>query len=236
MDITTDSTIYFQWHWFKINETIVNTWIVMIILTVVSYLITRKISYSKTRIPRFQHALEITVGYIRSQIREITEEDPMPFIPFLGTLFLYISISNFLGFIPYYRPPTGSLSTTAALAICVFLAVPYFGIRKLGIKKYFKQYFKPTPLIFPFKLIGEITRTFSLAVRLFGNIMSGTLVVLVLISVAPLFLPILLQVLGLLIGQIQAYIFAVLAAIYISSGMRMQIAKDSDKQGEENNG
>lgn len=232
MDITTDTIVYFQWHWITLNATIVNTWIVMALLTLSCGLITRKISLDPKNIPRFQHALEITVGYIRTQIREITEEDPAPFIPMLGTLFLYISLSNFLIFVPYYYPPTGSLSTTAALAFCVFLAVPFFGIRKLGVKKYFKQYLKPTFLIFPFKVIGEITRTFALAIRLFGNMMSGTLVVLVILSVVPLFIPVLLQLLGLLIGQIQAYIFSVLATIFIASGLRTQIKN----KGEQNNG
>jgi len=232
MDITTDTIVFFQWGWFKLNATILFTWIVMALLSLTSLLITRKITYSTNKIPRFQHALEIIVGYIRSQIREIIEDDPTPLIPFLGTLFLYISISNFLSFVPYYYPPTGSLSTTAALASCVFLAVPYFGIRNLGVKKYLKQYFKPTPLMFPFKVIGEFTRTLALALRLFGNMMSGTLVVLILLSVVPLFIPILMHILGLLIGQIQAYIFAVLAAIFIASGMRNQI----EKKGEENHG
>lgn len=233
MKITTDEIIYFQWHWFKLNATIVNTWIVMALLVFISLLVTKKISLSMKKIPRFQHALEIIVDTIRRQIREVTEEEALPFIPFLGTLFLLISVANFLSFVPYYKPPTGSLSTTAALAVCVFFAVPYYGIRRLGVKEYFKRYFKPTWIIFPFKIISEFTRTFSLAVRLFGNMMSGTLVILVLISVVPLFLPILMQVLGLLIGQIQAYIFAVLAAIYIASGMRTQIQQDKK---EENHG
>ena len=230
MDITPDSIIYFQWKWITINATLVNTWIVMSIITVVCWLITRHISYDPKKIPRFQHALEVIVGYTRDQLRAVIEDNPAPFIPFLGTLFLFISLSNFFSFIPFYYPPTGSLSTTAALASCVFLAVPFFGIRKLGIKKYLMQYFQPTFIIFPFKIIGEITRTLALAIRLFGNMMSGTLVVLILVSVSPLFLPILVQVLGLLIGQIQAYIFAILATIFIASGMRVQIQKKGEKQ------
>lgn len=225
MDITPDTIVYLQWKWITINATLVNTWIVMSIITLICWLITRNISYHPKEIPRFQHALEVIVGYIQDQLRVIIEEDPSPFIPFLGTLFLYISLSNFFSFIPFYYPPTGSLSTTAALASCVFLAVPFFGIRKLGIKKYLMQYFQPTFMIFPFKIIGEFTRTLALAIRLFGNMMSGTLVVLILVSVAPLLLPILVQVLGLLIGQIQAYIFAMLATIFIASGMRVQFKK-----------
>lgn len=232
MDITPDTIIYFRWNGFALNATVVNTWIVMFLLTLLSWIATRNISYDPKRIPRFQHALEVIVDYIRSQIREIMEGEPMPYIPFLGTLFLFISFSNFLAIVPFFYPPTGSFSTTAALALCVFFSVPYFGIRKLGVGRYFKQYFKPTPLIFPFKVIGEVTRTLALAIRLFGNIMSGTLVVLILLSVAPLFIPILMQALGLLIGQIQAYIFAVLATIFIASGLRIQIKK----QGEQSHG
>lgn len=233
MNITPDTIIYFQWHWITINATLVNTWIIMSVTSVFCWLITRNISFDPKRIPRLQHVLEVIVGYIRNQIREVMGSDPTPFIPFLGTLFLYISISNFLSFIPYYDPPTGSFSTTSALACCVFISVPFFGIRRLGIKKYLTQYFKPTFLMFPFKLIGELTRTLALAIRLFGNMMSGTLIVLILVSVTPLFVPVLMQILGLLIGQIQAYIFAILATIFIASGMHSQINKS---KGEEQSG
>lgn len=235
MKISPDAIVYFKWGWFTVNATLVNSWIVMALLIMTSYLVTRNISYSMKNIPRFQHALEVIVGYIRSQIREITEQDPKIFLPFLGTLFLFISLSNLLALIPYFHPPTSSLTTTGALAFSVFLAVPFYGIKTLGLMKYLKQYVKPTVFLLPFKIISEITRTFALAVRLFGNIMSGSLVVMVLLSVAPLFLPILLQVLGLIIGQIQAYIFAVLAAIYIASGIKT-LTKNSEKQGEKNHG
>lgn len=229
MDITTDLEIYYQWNWLKINATLVNTWIVMALLVFAGWLSTRKISLDRKKIPRFQHAMEIVITFMREQIREITEERAIPYLPFLGTLFLFISISNLLGVVPTFQPPTGSLSTTGALAVCSFLAVPYFGIRKLGLKNYLLQYFKPIFLIFPFKILGEITRTFALAVRLFGNMMSSTLIVLILVSVAPLFLPILFNLLGILIGQIQAYIFAALAAIYIASGMRITLAEKTER-------
>jgi F-type H+-transporting ATPase subunit a len=157
---------------------------------------------------------------MRNQIQDTTQEKPDRFLPFLGTLFLFISVSNILSFVPVYYPPTGSFSTTAALAICVFFAVPVYGVRQRGFIKYFKHYIEPTVFLLPFNIIGRFTRTLSLAVRLFGNVMSGTIIIAVLVSIVPLFVPILMHALELLIGQIQAYIFAVLAMVYIGSAIR----------------
>ena len=164
--------------------------------------------------------LETIVSAIRKQIREITGRDPDDYLPFLGTLFLFISLSNFLAIVPGYQPPTGSLTTTSALAVCVFFAVPAFGIAKDGVGRYLRHYIRPSVFMLPFHVIGELSRTLALAVRLFGNVMSGTLIAGLLLSVAPLFLPVLMQALGLLIGQIQAYIFAILATVYIASASR----------------
>jgi F-type H+-transporting ATPase subunit a len=154
---------------------------------------------------------------IRNQIQQISQEDPSRYLPFIGTLYLFIAFSNLLAFVPGYHPPTDSLSTTAALAGCVFLAVPLYGISHRGLRGYLDHYFKPTVFMLPFHIISEVSRTLALAVRLFGNVMSGVLLGGILLSVAPLFFPILLQVLELLIGQIQAFIFAVLATVYIAS-------------------
>jgi F-type H+-transporting ATPase subunit a len=154
---------------------------------------------------------------IRNQIQQISQEDPSRYLPFIGTLYLFIAFSNLLAFVPGYHPPTDSLSTTAALAGCVFLAVSLYGISHRGLRGYLDHYFKPTVFMLPFHIISEVSRTLALAVRLFGNVMSGVLLGGILLSVAPLFFPILLQVLELLIGQIQAFIFAVLATVYIAS-------------------
>jgi F-type H+-transporting ATPase subunit a len=143
-------------------------------------------------------------------------------LPFIATLFLLIATANLLSIVPWYNPPTGSLSTTAALALCVFIAVPAYGIARKGVGAYFKQYVQPSPIMLPFNIIGDFSRTLALAVRLFGNIMSGTLIVGVLISLAPLFFPLVMQAFGLLIGMIQAYIFAVLAMVYIASAARRE--------------
>ena len=232
MNITPDTIIIFQWNGIQINATIFYTWAVMALLIFISWLATRNLTVGP-KINRWQNFLEVIVGYIRQQVREITQQNPDPFIPFLGTLFLFISISNLLAIIPGYQPPTGSLSTTSALAICVFFAIPIFGIAKKGGLAYFKHYLEPSIFMAPFNVIGDFSRTLALAVRLFGNVMSGTLIVGVLLIITPLFVPIIMQVLGLLIGQIQAYIFTVLATVYIASATRVEnkLEKIEQKEG-----
>jgi len=229
MDISPDSIVIWQWKFITLNATILFTWFIMGLLVLVSWLVTRKLSVEPD-LSRWQMALETIVSYIRDQIHEITHRDPDDYLPFLGTLFLFISLSNFLSFVPGYHPPTGSISTTSALAVCVFFAVPVFAIAKDGAKAYFRHYIKPSVFMFPFHIIGEFSRTLALAVRLFGNVMSGTMIVGILLSVAPLFLPVVMHALELLIGQIQAYIFAVLAAVYIASASE---AHETEKKKEE---
>jgi len=219
MKINSDEIIYFSFYFIKINATILFTWAVMIFITLLSWILTRNLKVE--HISKTQMALETIVEFIKKEISQITEKKSLIYLYFIGTLFLFISISNFLIIIPGYVPPTASLSTTFALAISVYLSVPIFGVKEIGLKNYLKHYVKPSVFMLPFHVLGELTRTFALAVRLFGNIMSGTLIVGVLLSIAPLFFPILLQILGLLIGQIQAYIFSILATIYIASGMHV---------------
>ena len=221
MNISPDTIIYWQWGPFQLSATIVFTWVVMALLLLLSWLATRKLSV-QTDISRWQHFLETLVSYIQEQIKEVVRHDERRYLPFIGALFLFISVANLLAFVPGYHPPTGSLYTTGGLALCVFFAIPIFGILKQGWLGYFKHYIQPTVLMLPFHIISEFSRTLSMAVRLFGNIMSGTMTVAILLSVAPLFAPVIMQVLGLLIGQIQAYIFAVLAMVYIGSATRTQ--------------
>jgi len=236
MEITPDAIIYFRWNGIHLNATIVFTWVVMAVLVLISWLATKNLKVGHD-ISRWQIALEVIITYIRQQIKEITQQNPDQFIPFLGSLFLFISISNLLAIVPGYHPPTSSLSTTSALAICVFFAIPIYGISKVGIKNYLKQYLEPSVLMLPFNIIGELSRTLALAVRLFGNIMSGTLIAGILLIIAPLFLPIIMQVLGLLIGQIQAYIFTVLATVYIASATQAEgeLYQKNNNEGSEKN-
>ena len=147
----------------------------------------------------------------------MSQQEPGPFLPFVGTLFLFIAMSNLLAIVPGYRPPTASLSTAAALATCVFVAVPLFGIASQGTGNYLKQYLQPSVFMLPFNIIGELSRTLALAVRLYGNMMSGSVIGMILLGFVPLFVPVVMQLFGLLTGMIQAYIFAVLAMVYIAS-------------------
>jgi F-type H+-transporting ATPase subunit a len=228
--ISPDQVIFFQWQWVIINATLVYTWLVMGLLVVGSLLITRRLS-SERSVPRWQNLLEVILGGIRSELREISRDDAENYFSFLGTLFLFILVSNLLTVLPGYVAPTSSLTTTAALAILVFLAVPLFGIAKLGLIEYLKEYFRPNILFFPFHVMGEFSRTLALAVRLFGNLMSHEKVITILLAVTPLLFPVVMQALGLLIGLIQAYIFSVLAMVYIASASQAHQEKgDGEKK------
>ncbi len=226
-DITPDQVVLWRWEWFTLNATILYTWLIMALITFVSWAVTRRLS-SGGRISRWQNFLEVVVGTIRSQIREASGQDPDPYIPFIGTLFLFIVVANVLAVVPGFLPPTGSLSTTTALAICVFVAVPLYGVSRQGLGGYLSNYIHPTILMLPFNILGELSRTLALAVRLFGNIMSGIKIAAILLVITPLFFPLVLQALGLLTGLIQAYIFAVLAMVYIASATRVHTAREQN--------
>ena len=228
MTITPDSIIFWQWGSLYLNGTIVFTWLVMSLLTFIAWLVTRRLS-TGSAISRWQHLLEVLILGIRDQIKEISHQEPGKYLPFVGTLFLFIATANLLGVVPGYISPTASLSTTTALAICVFIAVPLYGITSEGVLAYLKHYVKPTVFMLPFNVIGEISRTIALAVRLYGNIMSGTVIVAILLSLTPYFFPVIMQLLGLLTGMIQAYIFAVLAMVYIASATSVQMSKKKSK-------
>ncbi|HEX5024539.1 MAG TPA: F0F1 ATP synthase subunit A [Agriterribacter sp.] len=216
MKLSPDQKILWAYGFAHINLTIAITWGLMLVLVIGAALITRKLK-SGTHISRWQNMLEIIVLAICDQIKEVGLNKPRKYIGFIGTLFLFIAFSNLCTILPWYEPPTGSLSTTAALAICVFIAVPVFGIAEAGIKGYLRSYFQPSFIMLPFNIISEISRTLALAVRLFGNMMSGGLIITILLSIAPFFFPIIMSAMGLLTGLVQAYIFSVLATVYITA-------------------
>jgi F-type H+-transporting ATPase subunit a len=193
----------------------------MALLTLGSWLITRRLS-TNVHVSAWQSVLESFVTGMRRQLLQVSGHEPKGFFAFIATLFLFIAASNLLAVVPGFRPPTGSLSTAAALAACVFVAVPTYGIAQAGIGPYLLNYLRPTPLMLPFNVMGELCRTMALAVRLFGNAMSSSMIAAILLIVAPLVFPVLMQLLGLLTGLVQAYIFAVLAAVYIGAGMEVQ--------------
>jgi F-type H+-transporting ATPase subunit a len=228
VELSPDEVVFWQWGSVSLNETIVFTWVVMALLLLFGWMSTRRLSVEPP-LSRWQNLLETLITYMQSQVREIAQMNPDRYLPFSGTLFLFISVANLLDIVPGYRTPTSSLSTTTALAICVFFAVPIYGIAQSGIVSYLKHYAQPTVFMLPFHVIGEFSRTLALAVRLFGNMMSETMLIAILLTIAPLFLPVLLELLGLLIGQVQAYIFAVLATVYIvsASSNEEKTAKDS---------
>ncbi len=221
MTITPDHMVYWRWGSLVLNATIVSTWIVMVLLTAAAMRVTRRLRDGPP-LKAGQNLLESITGGILDQIRDITPHAPEQLLPFLGTLFLFVALSNLLAAVPGFEAPTGSLSTTAALALCVFLAVPVFGISRCGMGRYLKNYIRPNPLMLPFNILGELSRTVALAVRLFGNMMSASMIAAILLSIAPFFFPVIMQLFGLLTGLVQAYIFAVLAAVYIAAGTEVQ--------------
>jgi len=214
--ISPDATILWQFGWVKLNATLVYTWLLMLLLVGGSWAVTRRLSTDET-LSRWQNLLEVLVSGLREQIADVSRQAPEPYLPFVGTLFVFIAAANLLGLIPGYTPPTASLSTTTALAITVLIAVPVFGIAREGFGGYLRHYVRPSVFMLPFNVIGEISRTVSLSVRLYGNIMSGTVIAALLLSLVPFFVPVVIRLFGLLIGMIQAYIFAVLAMVYIAS-------------------
>ena len=226
MHLSPDSIIYWQYGFLKLNATIAITWGLMFALTISSIFIVRKMS-TKIERSRWQNLLEIIVTNIEKQIEEVGLSQPQKYIGFLGTLFLFVAASSLCIIIPGYEPPTGSLSTTVALALCVFVAVPIFGIEEQGFGDYLKSYTKPTVIMLPFNIISEISRTLALAVRLFGNMMSGTMIVAILLSITPLLFPVFMTLLGLLTGMVQAYIFSILAAVYIAAATRVRKSKSA---------
>jgi F-type H+-transporting ATPase subunit a len=219
MRLSPDELVFWQWGFVVLNSTIVTTWALMLVMTVGARLITRKLK-TEGDISRWQGFLEIVVTGIQKQIKEVGLQHPEKYLGFIGTLFLFIAVSNLCAILPWYEPPTGSLSTTSALAISVFVAVVLFGIEGQGFWGYLQSYLKPTFIMLPFNIISEFSRTFALAIRLFGNIMSGTLIVGILLTIAPLFFPIFMNLLGLLTGMVQAYIFSILATVYIAAATR----------------
>lgn len=223
MHLSSDELIFWQYGFAKLNLTIVTTWGLMLLMTVGAWLITRKLT-DDLHISRWQHVLEVITLGIKSQIEDVglSVLHSHKYIGFIGTLFLFILVSNLLVVFPGYEPPTGSLSTTTALALCVFIAVPIFGIREQGVAGYLRSYMQPTIIMLPFNIISEVSRTLALAIRLFGNVMSGGMIIAILLTITPLIFPLLLDVLHLLTGVVQAYIFSILATVYIAAATRSE--------------
>ena len=228
MHLSTDQLIFWQHGFLKLNGTIVYTWGLILVLALGAKLITRRLTTGRS-ISRWQCALEIIVLGIKKQIAEVGLRQPEKYLGFVGTLFLFIATANIFTILPGYEPPTGSLSTTAALAFCVFVAVPFYGIQERGWGGYLRSYLEPTVIMLPFNIISEFSRTLALAVRLFGNMMSGTMILGILLIVTPFLFPVVMSALGLLTGMVQAYIFSVLSLVYIAAAIGSKGAETEPK-------
>ncbi len=199
-----------------ISRAVVTTWVIMALLAGVLYL---AFGRPGAKSGPLQAALEIVVLSIADQIRQIIDRDPWPFMPVLASLFIFLCLANLAAVIPGASPPTGHIETPAALALIVFLSVHFFGVTKRGARRYLHHYLEPNPFLLPLNLLAELTRTFSLMVRLFGNMMSHEFVIAIVVFLAGLLVPIPFLLLGILIGIIQAYIFTVLATVYVAAAV-----------------
>jgi F-type H+-transporting ATPase subunit a len=226
VNLSSDQTVWWSFGFLELNLTIATTWGMMILMVAGARLLTRHL-VAEPPISRWQAGLEIVITTIEDQIRQVGLEQARSYLPFLGTLFLFIALSCLGTIVSGFKPPTGSLSTTTALALCVFFAVPAFAIRSDGLRGYLKTYTEPTFLMLPFNIISELSRTLALAVRLFGNMMSGVMIIAILATITPLLFPIVMTALGLLTGMVQAYIFSILAAVYIAAATRTRVKDTS---------
>jgi len=199
-----------------ITRPVVTTWVIMLALTVVCWLVTRRLALNPDR---RQIVLELLVTGIAQQIEAVIGKDARPYLPLLGTLFIFLVTANLSGVLPGVEAPTSKLETPAALALIVFFSVHYFGVRARGLGGYLASFAEPKLIMLPLNIISEVTRTFSLMVRLFGNVMSGAFVIALVVALAGLFVPIPLMVLEILVGVVQAYIFTVLAAVFIGAAV-----------------
>ncbi|MFZ2102743.1 MAG: F0F1 ATP synthase subunit A [Oricola sp.] len=199
-----------------VSTTVVVTWFVIAALTLVSFLLTRRLRIDASG-P--QTVLELIVETVDAQIEGTMQDDPAPYRTLVGTLFLFILIANWSSMVPGIEPPTAKIETDAALAVVVFAATIWHGIRANGPLGYLKTFAEPSWVMIPLNLVEQITRTFSLMVRLFGNVMSGVFVIGIVLSLAGLLVPIPLMALDLLTGAVQAYIFAVLATVFIAAAV-----------------
>ncbi len=226
MRLSPDEWVLWQHGFFRLNGTIAFTWMLMLVLVLGSWLVTRGLRRDQRR-TRWQNLLEIVVVGVVEQIGQVGLRQPRKYLGFLGTLFLFVATAALCTIVPGYEPPTGSLSTTLALALCVFVAVPLYGIRDQGLRGYLASYLEPTVMMLPFNIISELSRTLALAVRLFGNMMSGAMIIAILLTITPFLFPIVMTALGLLTGMVQAYIFSILAAVYLAAATHTDDARDA---------
>jgi F-type H+-transporting ATPase subunit a len=211
----------------SVTTTVVTTWAIMAASALFAWLTTRRLRIDPGPL---QSGIEGIVSVLEEAIRAVAPEQARQIMPFIASLWLFLIVSNLSGLIPGVHSPTGDLSATAALAMLVFLSVHWFGIRSQGLKAYLRHYLTPSPILLPFHIISEITRTIALAVRLFGNIMSLEMAAVLILLVAGFLAPIPILMLHIIEALVQAYIFGMLALIYVAGGMQSQQLKQLKKE------
>ncbi len=197
-----------------VTSPVVTTWIIMAALAIATRLITRPLLQNRGRA-----VAELVVTAIAQQIENVIRRDATPFLPLIGTLFIFLVAANLCGVLPGVAAPTGKLETPAALALIVFFSVHYFGVRARGIRGYLASFAEPKLIMLPLNVLSEVTRTFSLMIRLFGNMMSGEFIIALIVALSGLFLPIPFMALEILVGFVQAYIFTILATVFIGAAV-----------------
>jgi F-type H+-transporting ATPase subunit a len=213
----------------SITNTVVTTWAIMAILWALAWLASRRLRIDPGP---WQTAVEGIISSIEDATVEAIPQHAQQVMPFIGSLWIFLVIANLSGLIPYVHSPTRDLSATTALAIIVFLSTHWFGIRTQGLKNYLRHYLQPSPILLPFTIIGEITRTVALAVRLFGNMMSLEMAALLILLVAGFLVPVPILMLHIVEALVQAYIFGMLALIYVASGIQshqLRVNKQGDR-------
>jgi len=210
------STLLFHIGPVAITRPVVTTWIIIAALALICRFITRRLA---VRPDGRQAVIEGIVTGITGQIEDVIRKDPRPFLPLVGTLFIFLVAANLSGVLPGVEAPTSKIETPAALALIVFFSVHYFGVRARGLRGYLASFAEPKLIMLPLNILSEITRTFSLMVRLFGNVMSGEFIIGLVVALAGLFVPIPLMALEILVGLVQAYIFTVLATVFIGAAV-----------------
>ena len=202
-----------------IHASVISSWGVMLFIISLVWLATRHMQMLPNGM---QTVIEGIFEAMEQAVLEVTPEHGRQIMPFIATLWVFLIIANLVGLIPGLHSPTGDLSVTSALAILVFLSVHWFGIRTQGIKKYLHHYLQPTPMLLPFHIVSEFTRTLALAIRLFGNVMSLEMAAMLIVLVAGFLAPIPILMLHIIEALVQAYIFGMLALIYLASAMQSQ--------------
>ncbi len=208
-----------------LENTVVTTWVIMGVIGLLAWLLSRQLSVNPSLA---QTAVEGIVTSIENAIKEVAPQHVKTLTPFIGGLWIFLVIANLVGLIPGMHSPTRDLSATSALAIVVFLSTHWYGIRLQGIRHYLSHYVKPSPILLPFHLIGEVTRTVALAVRLFGNMMSLEMAALMFLMVAGFLAPVPILMLHIIEALVQAYIFGMLALIYIAGSLQYQQRQEGD--------